>query len=898
MMREATRCGGEAGGSEAVVLPEDYNLNEIVMSVITVLIKKLLETTCLKVSLLSILIMMGCAVSGTAQEQVLEFTAGDGNPTSTDLGPIYEVPIRFLNNTNNPGGNNFDSYLPETTATIRIINPNTAYDHAQNTDPNNLFSINPVLVAGWNFDDDPSLFEPNGEPFEYFRLLEVLSTNGAGTLVPNSSDYTSIASNTAGTGIDTGVNRGVQIVAGFEGLRDEPVNGRYRLADMEIEFNRPVDNPVLHITGLGAFWFVVFETEEGDLIDRYENTASVELDLTAVDSESFTGFNRLSGTSDGGNDIFLIQSGPNPTDNKILNGASSPNDIDPGVAHGSVEVQGTGINKLTFEVYAEGTANPDPCGFGWAGDSETWFFTDGSGNCNTNDQVGEVYSFAQDAWILSISSQVQPDEVELTEGESFRMLSSPVQNTSYRELLGDLWIQGDNVTNTDSGDPNDLQPGTPNGISNIYTWNLGLDNTNPWNSTLNVATNIPAGEGFLFTVFEDDDFSGTIEAGEQFPKTLTVTGSEPTPPIINDGGGDEEGWLLLGNPFKEPIDISQIFFNASNTGSVVYVWDRGTNTEPAKGYRASTVAPGDPTFLGEIDNGVIMPFQGFFIQRLNNTSAAEVDFTDRDGLTTTTQGTFYRKDHENQINNVVRLEVSGESLSNYLWLTFSDYSTMERQPNDALELTPLTDRYTLMSTKKSDGVLLTIGQFPVPDENFEIPVSIESTDPGIYTVKATDFNLSLPYDLYFIDTEEERSIRMDKNFSYDFYVNQAAKSTPASPEMRVPKVAKSQFADRFLIATQPKEFRSELPSEVALNQNYPNPFNPTTQITYQLPQQSDVRLQVFDMTGKQVATLVNESMNAGTHTVNFDASELSSGVYLYKLQAETTVLSRKLTLIK
>ena len=868
------------------------------MSVNTVLIKKLLKTTCLKVSLLSIFIIMGWADSGTAQDQVLEFTAGDGNPTSTDLGPIYEVPIRFINNTNNPGGNIFDSYLPETTATIRILNPNTNYDHAQNTDPNNEFSINPVLVAGWNFDDDPTLFEPDGEPFEYFRLLEVLSTDGAGTLIPNSSDYTSIASNTAGTGIDTGVNRGVQIVAGFEGLRDEPVNGRYRLADMEIEFNRPVDNPVLHITGLGAFWFVDFIDENDNITDSYENTASVELDLIAVDSESFTGFNRLSGTSDGGNDIFLIQSGPNPADNKILNGASNPNDIDPGVAHGSVEVQGTGINKLTFEVYAEGTANPDPCGFGWAGDVSTWYFTDGSGNCNTNDPVGEVYSFAQDAWILSISSQVQPDEVELTEGESFRMLSSPVQNTSYRELLGDLWIQGDNVTNTDSGDPNDLQPGTPNGTSNIYTWNPGLDDSNAWSSTLDVASDIPAGQGFLFTVFEDDDFSGTIEAGEQFPKSLSVTGSEPNPPVVNDGGGDEEGWLLLGNPFKDPIDVAALTdgTHTSNTNSVVYVWDRGTQSAPTKGYRSATTVPGGEGLLGDIENGVIMPFQGFFIQRSATAAAAEVDFTDRTALTTETQGIFYRKD--NELNNVVRLEVNGESLSNSLWLSFSDYSSMERQPNDALELTPLTDRYTLMSTKKSDGVMLTIGQFPVPDENFEIPVSIESTDPGLYTLKATDFNLSIPYDLYFIDKEEKRSIRVDKNFTYDFYLSQTAKSTPASPEIRVPKVAKSQFPDRFLIATQPKEFESELPDVVALNQNYPNPFNPSTQITYQLPQQSDVRLQVFDMTGRQVATLVNESMNAGTHTINFDGSELSSGVYLYKLQAGTTILSRKLTLIK
>ena len=116
--------------------------------------------------------------------------------------------------------------------------------------------------------------------------------------------------------------------------------------------------------------------------------------------------------------------------------------------------------------------------------------------------------------------------------------------------------------------------------------------------------------------------------------------------------------------------------------------------------------------------------------------------------------------------------------------------------------------------------------------------------------------------------------------------------------MRGPQKATTEFGDRFLITTQPREMDSTLPDAVALNQNYPNPFNPTTQIRYELPQQSDVRITVYDMVGRQVATLVNETVQAGTHTVNFDASNLSSGVYLYRLQAGSTTLSRKLTVIK
>ena len=90
----------------------------------------------------------------------------------------------------------------------------------------------------------------------------------------------------------------------------------------------------------------------------------------------------------------------------------------------------------------------------------------------------------------------------------------------------------------------------------------------------------------------------------------------------------------------------------------------------------------------------------------------------------------------------------------------------------------------------------------------------------------------------------------------------------------------------------------DIPTEFALNQNYPNPFNPTTQIVFDMPENSNVRLDVYNLMGQLVATLVDENMNAGTHTVTFDASRLASGVYLYRLQAGSAVMTRKMTLIK
>jgi outer membrane protein assembly factor BamB len=91
---------------------------------------------------------------------------------------------------------------------------------------------------------------------------------------------------------------------------------------------------------------------------------------------------------------------------------------------------------------------------------------------------------------------------------------------------------------------------------------------------------------------------------------------------------------------------------------------------------------------------------------------------------------------------------------------------------------------------------------------------------------------------------------------------------------------------------------SQLPQEMELQQNYPNPFNPTTSIAYALPQRGNVTLQIFDILGRQVATLVDETQNAGRYSVRWDASSAASGVYFYRLSAGERVVTRRMMLIK
>ncbi|NNL20578.1 MAG: T9SS type A sorting domain-containing protein [Ignavibacteriaceae bacterium] len=102
---------------------------------------------------------------------------------------------------------------------------------------------------------------------------------------------------------------------------------------------------------------------------------------------------------------------------------------------------------------------------------------------------------------------------------------------------------------------------------------------------------------------------------------------------------------------------------------------------------------------------------------------------------------------------------------------------------------------------------------------------------------------------------------------------------------------KSSYSDELIVEVV-------LPIEYALEQNYPNPFNPSTTIKYSIPEDGFVKLAVYNMLGEEVSTLINTQQKAGRYEVTFDASELASGVYIYRLEAANYTASKKLMLMK
>jgi hypothetical protein len=170
-------------------------------------------------------------------------------------------------------------------------------------------------------------------------------------------------------------------------------------------------------------------------------------------------------------------------------------------------------------------------------------------------------------------------------------------------------------------------------------------------------------------------------------------------------------------------------------------------------------------------------------------------------------------------------------------------------------------------------------------------VTTQGTPTLIATVSATGAS-SYSY------TDEEYAISDADNKILLFYDVRAYYS-PNSTYTDVAFEAVYGVININTIANQPNnnKIRNEIPTDYSIS-NYPNPFNPTTTISYQLPQDGFVTLKVYDILGKEVATLVNENKNAGYYNVTFDASKLTSGIYIYRIRANNYVQSKKMMLVK
>jgi hypothetical protein len=159
------------------------------------------------------------------------------------------------------------------------------------------------------------------------------------------------------------------------------------------------------------------------------------------------------------------------------------------------------------------------------------------------------------------------------------------------------------------------------------------------------------------------------------------------------------------------------------------------------------------------------------------------------------------------------------------------------------------------------------------------PLALLGIEPGY----GTSIGLEVDY-----NDDDDGGTRDIKGKSYD-----ATDNTWQNPSL----LGLAKFVGS-VVASEVEEVPALVVRGFGLAQNYPNPFNPVTTIEYSLPADSRVTLDVYNLVGQKVATLVNGKVSAGSHTVQFDASSLSSGIYVYRLQTADRTIARKLTFLK
>jgi hypothetical protein len=410
-------------------------------------------------------------------------------------------------------------------------------------------------------------------------------------------------------------------------------------------------------------------------------------------------------------------------------------------------------------------------------------------------------------------------------------------------------------------------------------------------------SNPGAGTGFLMYVYEDDQaFTPGIQGG--FPKEISTnsTSSGQFSPAVN---ANADGFTLLGNPFFRSIDFDALTTN--DLSGVAYVWNPTTSQWDTWDSVNST---------GDLTDGIIAPLQGFFVKTVNAPATPSITIDESDIVS---GGNFRGRPDKDGEAMAVRLEMSNEQteLVNSAWLSFSaSGSTTDRGRGDALKLESLDNDFAQLATSKADdNVLLDINHLSDELEHtVEIPLVVKSSESGTFTVSTTDFKIPQGYSLTFHNMADGSSLPMNEDFETTLTIEVSGEREATSPETRIENPAglrQEITSTSYSITIEPDNVTStgneaNVPQTASLHQNYPNPFNPTTTIRFELPEEQEVRLEVYDLTGRRVARLVNsEIRSAGTHSVTFDASELSSGVYIYQLKTGSgTALTKKLTLIK
>lgn len=472
----------------------------------------------------------------------------------------------------------------------------------------------------------------------------------------------------------------------------------------------------------------------------------------------------------------------------------------------------------------------------------------------------------------------------------WRLVASPLRGT-YGDLFDGIVTQGYDGSTFPSRQPtvmwyDETYPGT-----DLQRWRAVSNATDSLTGGLGIYT-------FVFGNIEDNN-----DYNDELPVTINVVGREFEGdgthfswPVTYTAEADT-GWNLIGNPFAATLNWDASGWTKTDIDNVIYVWDASANSGFG-GYKEWNGTS------GSMGNGLIKPFQAFWVKANSETVELEAPLTAK-----TTGGTFYKHVDVGGPQMEIIVEADGMRASHHIH--FSEAGSRFKDPLDAYRLMPLSDTNLDVFSVSDEGDRLAINHLPLRfSRPVQIPISVEGHRSGEWMSESLTMRIEGSdqvhdlWDVRLVDRLTGEKLAAEHGLAeYTFTLsNRMSKSVPLSPmapgEMK-PILGKARIEEaRFYLELTPLEIDENIPMEFGLGQNYPNPFNPSTTIPLDVPIESDIHVVIYDLLGRQVSVLAQGRYQAGYYELRFDGSELASGVYIYRLVTAEGAVTRKFTLIK
>jgi hypothetical protein len=528
-------------------------------------------------------------------------------------------------------------------------------------------------------------------------------------------------------------------------------------------------------------------------------------------------------------------------------------------------------------------------------------------------------AFDEHPWTLAKSIFVT-----LMGTKGWRMITAPTLTTC-ADLLSGFITQGVPGSTYPEKQPNFLWFDETDTLTTNMSWRTSVYDQN-----------LVQGRGYYFYVF--DSVSGiysdtlprpmTASGNTYFPGTFAYSGANQpvtfTPrvggqtnlslsdTIFYDTNIDDQGWNLMGNPTVSTLnwDAAQ-GWTKTNLDNTIYIWDPATNQ-----FRYWN------GINGTLENGLISPFQGFWV-RANNANPV-FGFT---GDVLTTGGTFYggtavKSKPVSAAPSALNLSLTSTGLESTIFVSFKDDGTAGPDTWDAYRLEPLSNSWMEFFTLSSPShtMPLVINNLPTNTPDcINLPLYVGGQLGGNPLAGTYTINWSLPPDwpsdwaISLNDHSVKKAISMKRVNNYTFNVDGVTglKAGTRTSELDLPpgvidpvsaqsKLKGSSELPPFSIVIEKNNSGDDpmyFAPEPTLIQNYPNPFRLSTTLRFSLPVGANVSLKVYDIYGKLLDMVTDRYYETGIYTIPWNRNTFKPGIYLLQMKAGDVKKTIKMVII-